>query len=191
MLKVQKSLKYSVFLLLLVPVFVHAAWWNPASWFKRDAAIEQVPVEQSGTADTGQQSSVLERVVEKVVPVEVIKERVRDNPDQEKRILELESELSVAREEIATLKSDRETVIGGLQKLQATHESNMDKLTASCKQAIDRAFDYNESNTRAINAAIQAQSAQYQAQQQQSMLQAQCSGSWRSASAQQACAALR
>ena len=74
--------------ILLSPMFVSAAWYNPFSWFNHQPATTSTPVIENKSI---QGETLIPKNETKEVPVEKI--IYKDNPEQTQKIAELENEL--------------------------------------------------------------------------------------------------
>lgn len=102
----------------LTPFFTHAAWWNPADWFRNvPSEPETVEVEKIVEVPVEVEKEVLKEV-EKEVFVEVVE--YVDNPDHLAKIAELEKTISEKDEEIREIKE------GNIEIFSLYKQANLD-----------------------------------------------------------------
>ena len=91
-----KFIGHTIFLFLLLPFVVQAAWWNPLSWFEKKETpilITDFSASTSQVGEIGLPTEVTKKVIEKPTTQEKIITKVVDNSVQTEEIKRLKSEL--------------------------------------------------------------------------------------------------
>jgi hypothetical protein len=123
-----KKYLLALFAIVLVsPSIALASWWNPTSWFNKSLLSSQIAT-SSSTTTIQYVERIVEKPIEKIVEKPVIREVIKtvDNPDQTKKISDLETQISQLQDANSKLKAAYLDAAKGFTTLRESSEKLYD-----------------------------------------------------------------